>query len=164
MAKTMMGEAGEFVLPEGDPIHLAGEADAYAGESCENAYRRLFYVGCQCGFMVSRRGSEVRACGFLLTFDAAGLVSVTTETESPRTRWERDRTGGSGESMPRASGAATGRPERARVLNPAEDAAEDWGRPTPNHTPPSATQSRGKAPPRALTRRGGCVLGYAAGS
>lgn len=50
----------DFVFPDTKPINLAGEADAYPGESSVNAYRRLFYVACQCGYMAQR---EARADG-----------------------------------------------------------------------------------------------------
>lgn len=45
---------GTFVWPTGEPINMIGEADAYAGETYENAFQRLHYCGCQCGFMVDQ--------------------------------------------------------------------------------------------------------------
>lgn len=44
----------DIVLPQSEPIHLQGEADAYADESRDNAYARLFNAACQCGFMVQK--------------------------------------------------------------------------------------------------------------
>lgn len=79
---------GMFNLPHSEPIHLEGEADAYAGETFENAYHRLHDAGCQCGFIVDRETNEhghfvyvyqtTRA--FRLTFSHMSMKLVRVES------------------------------------------------------------------------------------
>lgn len=92
----------DFVFPEADPINLAGEADAYPGESWDNAAKRLFYVACQCGYIAQREARTdggrvyVRAHGreFRLDFDqyTDRLCEVSFRDEDDRVRpnpWRR---------------------------------------------------------------------------
>jgi hypothetical protein len=41
-------------FPQSEPIHLDGEADAYADETHQAAFDRLEYVAHQCGYLVSQ--------------------------------------------------------------------------------------------------------------
>jgi hypothetical protein len=53
MITTVYPKSDTFTRPTTEPIHLHGEADAFPGETFENAYNRLFDYGCQCGWSTS---------------------------------------------------------------------------------------------------------------
>lgn len=58
MTTIQTEDYGPITFPDTPPINLDGEADAYAGETFEAACKRLFYVACQCGYLISQGKTE----------------------------------------------------------------------------------------------------------
>lgn len=79
-------------IPTTHPINLEGEADAYAGESFDNAYARLRHAGDACGFMVCREVSVHGASvivyqsrrQYRVRFDPVSLVFVGVQYRGAR--------------------------------------------------------------------------------
>lgn len=55
MITTILPRTEKFTRPTTEPIHMSGEADAFPGETFENAYERLFAYGCECGWMTTNQ-------------------------------------------------------------------------------------------------------------
>jgi hypothetical protein len=92
MTVTTIDYCGKRIcIPTSEPIHMDGEADAYADESHAAAFDRLEYVAHQCGYLVSSGTANglptVRVYAgyreFLLTWNHDGWLR-TVEYRSAR--------------------------------------------------------------------------------